>query len=209
MDIDWNSVEQLKSLRAKIDKRLNQLIVVEKRYKKNHLDVYESCLRMYNTNLSDMYTSHNLSDNKNYYVYAHCDPFFKLKADTNGKIAFASTLGLCYLPFYIGKGEGNRAHDLNRNESHRKKRQFIEKSNKTIQVVKIKDNLTEKEALMLESKLIDIFGLTSFGGWLVNLDEGTNNYQRKQIYMDDYVNVNKMLKMNTQIGVPDKVTGTK
>jgi hypothetical protein len=34
MDIDWNSVEQLKSLRAKIDRRLNQLIVVDKKYKK-------------------------------------------------------------------------------------------------------------------------------------------------------------------------------
>jgi hypothetical protein len=58
--------------------------------------------------------------------------------------------------------------------------------------------LTEKEALMLESKLIDIFGLTSFGGWLVNLDEGTSNKKRKEIYMDDYINVNKMLKMNIQ-----------
>ena len=114
------------------------------------------------------------------------------------QIAFASTLGIESLPFYVGKGEGNRAYDLNRNESHRKKRQFIEQTGKQVQVLILKDNLTEVEALMLESKLIDIFGLKSYGGWLVNLDEGVNNQSRKQIYIDDYVNINKMLKLKNQ-----------
>jgi hypothetical protein len=144
-----------------------------------------------------MYDGMELSQERRFYVYAHCDPFFKFKADTNGKIAFASTIGLDYLPFYVGKGEGNRAYELNRNEGHRKKRQFIEGSQKEVQIRIIKDNLTELEAFMLESKLIDIFGLTSFGGWLVNLDEGVNNSNRKQLYFDDYININKMLKMSS------------
>ena len=202
MNIDWNSVEQLKSLRAKIDRRLNQLVVVEKKYKSNHSSVFDSCNRILEADISFLYTEQKLSNDRKFYVYAHCDPFFNLKADTNGKIAFASTLGLSSLPFYIGKGEGRRAYDLSRNESHRKKRQFIERSGKDVQIVLIRDGLTELEALMLESKLIDIFGLTSFGGWLVNLDEGTHNEQRKQIYIDDYINVNKMLKMNTQHSTP-------
>ena len=104
-------------------------------------------------------------------------------------------MGIEYLPFYVGKGVGDRAYNINRNESHHKKRQFIEKSGKSIQIKILKDGLTESEALMMESKLIDIFGLVSFGGWLVNLDEGINNESRKEMYMEDYMNINKMLKM--------------
>lgn len=198
MKINWDSIEDLKGLRSKIDRRLNQLISVEKKYKKNHLSVFESCNSIYNTDINYLYNGLNLSSENKFYVYAHCDPFFKLKADTNGKIAFASTLGIEYLPFYIGKGERNRAYDLNRNDSHRKKRQIIEKSGKSIQIKLIQENLTEIEALTLESKLIDIFGLVSFGGWLVNLDEGINNTRRKEIYIEDYINVNKMLKQIIQ-----------
>jgi hypothetical protein len=208
MEVDWNSIEQLKTLRSKIDRRLNQLIVVEKKYKKSHVEVYDSCMKIYLTDISSLYEDRNdLNEQKNFYVYAHCDPFFGLKADTNGKIAFASMLGLTHLPFYIGKGTGTRAYDLNRSESHRKKRQFIENSNKEVMVSILQDNLTEKEALMIESKLIDIFGLTSFGGWLVNLDEGSNNHQRKQIYFDDYINVNKMLKMKNSTNLNTTHTG--
>lgn len=198
MTINWNSIEDLKALRAKIDRRLNQLSVIDKKHKKSHLSVFESCQKVLNTDISHLYEDLTLNADKKFYVYVHCDPFFKLKADTNGKIAFASTLGIESLPFYVGKGEGNRAYDLNRNESHRKKRQFIEQTGKQVQVLILKDNLTEVEALMLESKLIDIFGLKSYGGWLVNLDEGVNNQSRKQIYIDDYVNINKMLKLKNQ-----------
>lgn len=198
MNIDWDSIESLKSLRANIDRRINQLNPSEKKSKKSHLSVFESCNRIYNTDITKLYENINLNENRKFYVYLHCNPLFKLKADNNGKIAFASTLGIEYLPFYVGKGEGDRAYDLNRNESHRKKRQFIERANKEVQVKILFDNLTEREALMIESKLIDIFGLMSFGGWLVNLDEGVNNKLRKELYMNDYTNVNKMLKMTYQ-----------
>lgn len=194
MNLDWNSVEQLKALRSKIDRRLNQLIVVEKKQKRSHLSVFESCNRMYNYDISHIYKDMKLSEERKFYVYVHCDPFFKLTANTNGKIAFASTLGIEYIPFYVGKGEGDRAYDLNRNGSHRKKRQMIEQAGKEIKVKIIKEALNEREALELESKLIDIFGLTSFGGYLLNLDEGVNSDLRKACYTDDYINVNKMLK---------------
>lgn len=194
--VNWDSVEDLKALRAKIDRRLNQLIPVVKKQKSSHAEVFDSCLAIINTDISHLYP--NESDDRRYYVYVHCDPFFKLNATQNGKIAFASSIGIDSLPFYVGKGIGDRAYDLNRNESHRKKRQIIESSGKTIDVKIVWFGLTESEALAKESKLIDIFGLKSFGGWLVNLDEGTNNRQRKEIYMEHYLNINKMLKHKFQ-----------
>jgi hypothetical protein len=163
-----------------------------------HSSVFDSCNYIHEYDIAHLYNDIESSDERKFYVYVHCDPFFKLKADANGKIAFASTLGIEHLPFYVGKGEGDRAYNINRNDGHRKKRQMIEKSGKEIQIKILKTSLTEKEALCLESKLIDIFGLVSFGGWLVNLDEGVNNTQRKNLYIDDYVNINKMMKRTIQ-----------
>ena len=37
---------------------------------------------------------------------------------------------------------------------------------------------------MMESKLIDILGLKSIGGRLVNLDEGCNHKERRSMYID-------------------------
>lgn len=192
--MNWDSIEELKSMRAKIDRRLNQLKSVERKSKKSHADVFESCFRILDTDITNLYEESSYNNEKKYYVYVHCDPFFALRANTNGKIAFATTLGINYLPFYVGKGEGNRAFDLNRNGSHRKIKQIINNSGKDIEVKIIKTGMTELEALMMESKLIDIFGLKSYGGWLANLDEGHSSTLRKELYTDDFTNVNKMLK---------------
>jgi hypothetical protein len=40
------------------------------------------------------------------------------------------------------------------------------------------------EALILESKLIDMFGLIASGGKLVNLDEGVNSKERRLKYKE-------------------------
>lgn len=106
---------------------------------------------------------------RKYYVYAHCDPeskFILLPKEIGGTSRY---------PFYIGKGTKDRAYNLKRNEGHGVKlRSLITKGFENKDIVKIiKDNLTEVEALELESKLIYFFG-TIFEkdkhGILVNLD---------------------------------------
>lgn len=110
-------------------------------------------------------------DEKKYYVYAHIDP---------RKTSFSATksCGGVYggQPFYIGKGCGERAYDLNRNQGHGKILNSI--FNDGIprdHVVKIIfNNLTESKAFELEAKLIYYFGtiydkIIKKSGILVNL----------------------------------------
>ena len=102
--------------------------------------------------------------------------------------------GLIHMPFYIGQGAGNRAFELDRNDSHRKVRQKIKTFDKDVEVKIILDKLTEKESLMYESKLIDIFGLTSFKGRLVNLNEGHNSKLRRELYAEKLRELNTFYK---------------
>lgn len=70
-----------------------------------------------------------------------------------------------------------------------------------MQVRIFKDGLTELEALCLESKLIDIFGLIGKGDRLVNLDEGIKSQERQQIYAEHLVNINKFYKNSLKVEV--------
>lgn len=107
---------------------------------------------------------------RKYYVYAHIQPSGKA-IDFRGAVPFK----LKGWPFYIGKGTGNRAFDLNRNQGHGatlKELQDRGLGPKQIAHV-LADGLTEDEAFELESKLIYFFG-TKYErgrrGLLVNLD---------------------------------------
>lgn len=161
--------------------------------------VFDSCNEILKTDISSLYDNLELDESKDYYVYAHCDPGFKIAINKEGKSTFAASLGLQYMPFYIGKGKGTRSTDLNRNETHRKVRQKIQKFGKDIIVFKIAENLTEKEALILESKLIDIFGLMSFKGRLVNLDEGIAVKERRQKYQKSLDNLSEFYKNSVDL----------
>jgi hypothetical protein len=112
-----------------------------------------------------------------YYVYAHCTPEpHGLKH--MGKFA----LDLLGVPFYIGKGTGNRAWDMKRNQGHGieikqlRSQGYIESDIVSI----VRDNLTESAALEMESKLIYFFR-TKFehgcDGVLVNLDFPARPYR--------------------------------
>jgi hypothetical protein len=90
-----------------------------------------------------------------YYVYAHVDPGAKRFVPG---IESGGDFG--GMPFYIGKGIGNRAYDLKRNQGHGKKITAV-KSKGWIkaQIVYIAfSGLSEQRAYELESKLIYALG---------------------------------------------------
>ena len=133
-----------------------------------------------------------------YYVYAHCEPN-KIALRKNGITTWAATVGFENIPFYIGKGKDGRAFDLKRNETHKKVREKFKIFEKDIKVKIIKEGLTELEALCLESKLIDIFGVMGKGGRLVNLDEGIKPEERRQIYYNDLKNLSKFYQNSLKV----------
>lgn len=105
-----------------------------------------------------------------YYVYMHYAPNSKAIRYV-GEHAVIKTSGL---PFYIGKGCGDRAFDMKRNQGHGATlRELLGRYTPTDIVSIVKDGLTEQKALELESKLIYFFG-TKYEkgrrGILVNLD---------------------------------------
>jgi hypothetical protein len=104
-----------------------------------------------------------------YYVYAHVDPrnrIFVTHENCGGN--YGGT------PFYIGKGVGNRAFDLKRNQAHGKTIQAIREAgyNDSAIVKILFDNLTESKAFEIESKLIYFFQTKYENpqGALVNLE---------------------------------------
>jgi hypothetical protein len=191
--VDLNSEEECKKVINILRSNLGDLSKNISGSKKDKVKaVFDACQKIYDTDISNLYKHLKLDASPVYYVYTHSQPSDKIAIGHNGISTFAATLGMDLVPFYVGKGTGNRAYDLNRNETHRKVRQKLSLYNLDISVKIIKENLTELEALMLESKLIDMFGLISQGGRLVNLDEGVNNKERKQLYYEELQKINKI-----------------
>ena len=191
IEVDGKSETELVELFGWAKNMLGNIRSQNGEYSKNKrsADTFDACMKIYNTDVSHLYDSDD--DTKKYYVYAHCDPSKKIAIGKHGITSFAATLGLQFAPFYIGMGNGNRAFELDRNETHRKYRQKIQKTGKDAVSTIIVDNLTKTEALAIESKLIDIFGLIVNKGFLVNLDEGKSNKERVKMYTDELIKIGR------------------
>ena len=126
-------------------------------------------------------------DESKYYVYYHFDPTTKKQTYGNARDGYRMAIRFAGMPFYIGKGCGDRYLKMSgRNTAHLSRVAALEKigySMSNISVI-LCDGLTEIEALELESKLISFFGCMAeipkdkryfhggHGGALINSDIG-------------------------------------
>jgi len=201
VQVDWNNVQSLSNVIKSLTMRKKELLKKHVNYKPigfngsvvnidNLLPAFEEIFLHRDTI--------DASEERKFYVYAHCNPMKLLNVKDNIKHLFIAShcSSLRYEPFYIGKGTGNRYRELNRNGAHRKMRQRIEKNGKEVISEILFNNLTESEAFNIENNLIDIMGLTCFSkhGILTNLDEGVDSSVRRKSYTNPIVK--KVLKLN-------------
>ncbi len=110
------------------------------------------------------------NESDKFYVYAHVDP--RHKGFECKELNLVKGFGV---PFYIGKGTGNRACDMKRNQGHGKMIATLRKAMHSDEsmVIKIFDLISERKAMEIESKLIYFFGTIyeqNRRGMLLNLD---------------------------------------
>lgn len=196
IEIDWDNYAEVITLLKSCQKRRDQLRAqtgyqaVIFNGKEKNIKKYSHILdHIFDCDINDIFQQETLSQDKKFYVYAHCDPRHPLIAksfDIKDIFLLTKFPFLKFKPFYIGKGTDDRFIDFNRTGVHRKIRTEITKIGKEIIPIKLAENLTEIEALSLESKLIDLLGLISLSknGQLANLDEGINSKERRRKYTD-------------------------
>jgi len=132
----------------------------------NHADKYLKVLM--NQDWSHLFDG---DEEEKYYVYIHLKPSSK-------KLTFICEgldLNLNGFPFYVGKGCGDRAWDLKRNQGHGAILRDLNLAGCTPSDIVhiVATEITEAKALEIESKLIYLFGTkyeSDRKGVLVNLD---------------------------------------
>lgn len=146
-----------------IGQRLRALPNRKKHYRER-LKHFRSLLRQ---DWSFLFSNYNLDIERKFYVYAHVDPRLPVK-----KLVLNGINGI---PFYIGKGSGDRAYSLKRNQGHGLKIKKLRKIGIADEdmVNIVSDGLTEAESLELEAKLVYFFGTKyeNSKGLLYNLDK--------------------------------------
>lgn len=132
-------------------------------------------------------------DSKEFYVYAHVAPherIFVAREEVGGNYKGN--------PFYIGKGKGNRAWCMKRNQGHGKKlRDTLSRGFSPEDVVKIVfDGLSERKAMELESKLVYFFGT------IYERDKGSSLYNLDTCVRPEFVGEMQALE-KTYRSIPD------
>ena len=153
-----------------------------------------ACSNILATDATKLYGFSSSSQPRGYYVYLHCDSRAPINIKAEGLQGFLANHGVTHMPFYVGKGKGDRLYDLSRNDSHGKFLATLKSFGKAPVIQKFAESLTEYEALALESKLIDLLGLLVKGGKLVNLDEGFRVAERRELYKKDLVVISKQFR---------------
>jgi hypothetical protein len=193
LDIDETDVHSVSNAIAKLHKIRTRLCrtdpaarVSNVRFDKRLASIQKEYNAIKGIHEADVVSLYPIDEDQSteHYVYAHCNSAAPLNIKDNARHLFAAENGFQFQPFYVGKGIGDRAYDLNRNEGHRKVKLLLDKLGKQIEVKIVAANLTKQEALAYEAKLIDIFGLKSVSkyGMLTNLDEGYNPTERRKMY---------------------------
>jgi hypothetical protein len=112
-------------------------------------------------------------ETKEFYVYVYLDPRKK------GLYVYGDYM-FEYEPFYVGKGHGRRykrhlnKSNYNGSKTHKNNRiKFLIENNYNIEIVKVKENLLESDAFILEMELIREIGRYDIGvGPLCNHTDG-------------------------------------
>lgn len=207
LTVNWDSLPEMERVFNQIKSRIGELRIqqaISEPRKIRFRRLFESCSRIWESDISSVYADMGLSNDRKFYVYAHLDTSRKIASQKHPITTFAATLGMSAFPFYVGKGTGDRSGGTDRNETHRKVCQKIKMMGKEPVIIKIKDSLTESEALQHESKLIDIFGLLPHGGLLTNLDEGYRAKERRSFYREDF---SALSRFNGEVLVPNLGNG--
>jgi hypothetical protein len=197
-EVDWDDLDEIRKLRQKLKSRYEFLNPLEKSRAEVQSELYNNIQNIWNSDISYMFDNEKYDILPNYYVYCHMLPSKPIILTKQGRptaiYSFAASIGCTNVPFYIGKGKNNRAFDANRNSYHTKIKEFIRELNHEPITKILIDNLTEKDAIIKESKLIDIFGLIVYNGLLVNIDEGPNKQERRFFYKEDLYKISEKRK---------------
>jgi hypothetical protein len=184
--VDYSSLESLHNIKGSALAAIEKLTLTNKEISKTtweiQQDILDIYLKIWNTDLTPLFNTLELDSTPKYYVYAHTKAG-KLRTNSKAIGAFSQIhIGLKEKPFYIGKGTGNRYLLKERNEYYNKYRAQLASENIEVNHVIIKDKLSEYEALELESKLVDIYGIKAEGGFLLNLDSCYKPLLRRRMY---------------------------
>lgn len=154
-------------------------------------EIFEACFSILDKDISKLFPSCDESK-REFYVYVHLNPLLPIYVNKKTPVLnFAASIGMNCTPFYVGKGTGGRAEMKDRNETHRKTLQKLKESGKEHDVFIVRKGLNESQALQLEAKLIDIFGLIVYGGFLCNLDESIARRERREMYRTALMKIHK------------------